>query len=595
MQFLPNTITEKTVKRSIIFAVIPALILTSYIVDKRVRAIKFRFLQVSMRSSVYAVAQAFYDIGNGINDADSSKLPINKGKEFSTYRFPLSNAAIHDIRLTLPNQSGQVSLKEIMLVNELEQVVQKIHLRALQPLHQTYRLNIENDILTIENEGPANDPVTIRFALEYPIESGIDISTSILAFGLFCGTFGLSWGIILLCLHFIVQSNPAKIIRLVKHICFSCLLITFCLLVLEFLMIVLEPYLFKGFYQYDPEFGFRVRPYANGSNRFGFNDRDDYPIHKPKENFRILVVGDSFGWVGKLDRNYTALLENKFEEYYGEHRVDVINTGYPTTHSGEQLLMLKRYGLQYNPDLVFLGFFCGNDFVEAHPYRKRIIVNTTFFDIDRRYERTLFGYPIVKKSRLWYFIKQRYRILQEKIRVHFEDAPPASGSEEEKVFRFSEETFFNIERLRLDFCNIKAHQQGVYNMHINFVFKNISRMKELLEARHCQFVVGMFPDEFQINDDLVRQIFEYFDLEEQDYDLQFMQRLLKFRLDAENIPYVDLLRDFRREGRHTQLYFPQNTHWNDAGNELATQIIFQYLLPTVDSWFKSNYSETTAD
>ena len=49
------------------------------------------------------------------------------------------------------------------------------------------------------------------------------------------------------------------------------------LFLVEILMIVFEPYLFKGLYQYDPDLGFRVRPYINGNNQFGFNDRD-YPL-----------------------------------------------------------------------------------------------------------------------------------------------------------------------------------------------------------------------------------------------------------------------------------------------------------------------------
>ena len=68
-------------------------------------------------------------------------------------------------------------------------------------------------------------------------------------------------------------------------------------ILLESLMIILEPYLFSGFYQYNRDLGFKVRPYANGTNRFGFNDRD-YALQKKSNTFRILVVGDSFSWAG---------------------------------------------------------------------------------------------------------------------------------------------------------------------------------------------------------------------------------------------------------------------------------------------------------
>ena len=106
------------------------------------------------------------------------------------------------------------------------------------------------------------------------------------------------------------------------------LLLLFCwtilpLFMVELLMIVLEPYLSQGLYQYDPDLGFKIRPYANGNNQFGFNDQD-YPLQKQPDNYRILVVSDSFNWAGGKEGNYTALLEQKFAQYYKNSQVEVI-------------------------------------------------------------------------------------------------------------------------------------------------------------------------------------------------------------------------------------------------------------------------------
>lgn len=195
------------------------------------------------------------------------------------------------------------------------------------------------------------------------------------------------------------------------------LLLLFCWTILPFflvevIMIVWEPYLSRGLYQYDPDMGFKIRGHANGNNQFGFNDRD-YPLQPDPDIFRILIISDSFNWAGGQQGNYTALLENQFREHYGQHRVDVINAGYPGTHTAEQLALLKKYGLQYNPHLVILGFFVGNDFLDADPYRKRIIVNDIYIDIDPRQELIIFGYPIIPKSRLLLFIQQKYKIFRE--------------------------------------------------------------------------------------------------------------------------------------------------------------------------------------
>src|SRR4051794_36177970 len=79
---------------------------------------------------------------------------------------------------------------------------------------------------------------------------------------------------------------------------------------LECLMAVTDPFLFKGMFENDPDVGVRVRSYyPNGKGRlgdgndgtltnlFGFNDRD-YPLEKTPGTFRIVVVGDSYGWAG---------------------------------------------------------------------------------------------------------------------------------------------------------------------------------------------------------------------------------------------------------------------------------------------------------
>jgi len=349
-------------------------------------------------------------------------------------------------------------------------------------------------------------------------------------------------------------------------------------------MILLEPYLFKGFYQYDRDLGFRVRPYYKGeTNRLGFNDQD-YPLNKREGLIRVLFVGDSFSWAGGKDGNYTALLERRFEEHYGSHRVDIINSGYPMSHTGEQLAMLKKYGLQYNPDIVFLGFFAGNDFLDADPYRKRIVVNDTYFDIDVRHERIFLGYPIVPQSRLWNLVKQKWTIWQKVVRPTTRQRTSSQkGDEEKPACTFSEEVFMKIERTRLEFCNRLSRQDGMYQKNIDFVFSSLSQMRDLLSRRGIDLIVGIYPDEFQVNALLRNQIFQHFGLDEADYDIDLVQDLLSAHLKEHQIPYLDLLETFRANADKKPFYLCRDSHWNQAGNEFAADMIFRYLAPRIDS------------
>ncbi len=161
-----------------------------------------------------------------------------------------------------------------------------------------------------------------------------------------------------------------------RRIAFSLITLALVVATIELAMIVFEPLLFRGFYQYDPDLGFRVRPHAGGSNRFGFNDRD-YPLHKPAGAYRVMVLGDSFNWAGGRRGNYATLLEQTLQARFGAEQVELINAGYPMTHTAEQLKLLRKFGMRLEPDLLVLAFFMGIGFYDADPQRKRIVVNDT--------------------------------------------------------------------------------------------------------------------------------------------------------------------------------------------------------------------------
>jgi hypothetical protein len=361
------------------------------------------------------------------------------------------------------------------------------------------------------------------------------------------------------------------------------------LLAVEFLMTVLDPYLFKDRFEYDPDMGFKVRAYYPTSlglhgrgddgtitNQFGFNDRD-YSLQKTAGVFRIMVVGDSFGWAGGLEDNYTAILERQFESRDGAHKIDVVNTGYPGTHTAEQLVMLRKFGLQYNPDLVILGFFAGNDFFEADPNRKRIVLNKYFFDIDRRHELRLLGYPIVARSRLWLFLKNKIQSEAMNAKAKREGEEWATATGQPKPFRnVPTETYLGVQRAKLEFFN-KTTSTNTFGTHIAYIFNAIDQMNELLKSKGIKFMVAIYPDEFQVSPVQFDTLVEHFGLKKEDYDLDLAQNLLKTFLESKHISYLDMLDRFRTEESRRELYLYQNTHWNEAGNNLAADVLFQYL------------------
>jgi len=374
--------------------------------------------------------------------------------------------------------------------------------------------------------------------------------------------------------------HSGKIIKnkKIKYLLFFILCPILMVVGLELAMIVLEPWLFCGFYQYDKDIGFRVRPYyQEKTNCFGFNDRD-YEFEKGTDVFRILILGDSFNWAGGREGNYTALLEKRFEEEYKKHKVDVINAGYPMTHTAEQLIILKKFGLQYNPDLVILGFFAGNDFQEADPYRRRIMLNNLYIDLDTRegQEKQILSRPIIMKSRLITFLQQKHKIVK-----HTSNTDPDEKQKEKGTF--SRDKFLEIERQRMNICHLHTFEKGRYRENIDYILNAVSEMNDTLKQKGIKFIIAMYPDEFQVNEELRTELIDTFFLDKDAYKIDMPQSVLKEHIEPLNIPFIDMLDEFRLKQEKEELYKPSDTHWNDKGNQLAADILFDYLKEMVEN------------
>ena len=338
---------------------------------------------------------------------------------------------------------------------------------------------------------------------------------------------------------------------------------------LEFGLIVLDPILFRGFYQYDPELGFRVRAYANGANEFGFNDIDR-PHRKPPGVTRVLALGDSFHWPGGRDCSYPALLGQRLRPSGHE----VVNAGYPSTGTPEEFGILKRFGMTYEPDVVLLSFFVGNDFHDSSPWRKRVIVNGIQVDIDPREEVTLFGYPIVPGSRILRIVRN-YQVLMRDLEIQ-EEIPVGASCGYLEGPTFSEEAFQQIALTKLDFMRRAAAPNPAL---VDHVARTLREMKGYLVERGARLQVVIIPDELQVDAAVLERSLSAGGLRGEDLELDRPQRLIREILDVERIPYLDLLPVFRQAAKTTRLFIPRDTHWNRAGAELAADHVSIWLKP----------------
>jgi lysophospholipase L1-like esterase len=118
---------------------------------------------------------------------------------------------------------------------------------------------------------------------------------------------------------------------------------------------------------YDEDLGYRPRPNHEDSNADGL--RDD-PIDPIKTKYRILILGDSVAFYGdSIDDTYVGRLENKLNSDQDLLPTEVINAGIRGYTNYQELVYLKKYGLEFEPDLVGVSFVLNDLHLYLHQFR----------------------------------------------------------------------------------------------------------------------------------------------------------------------------------------------------------------------------------
>ena len=96
------------------------------------------------------------------------------------------------------------------------------------------------------------------------------------------------------------------------------------------------------------------------TNSLGIRGDKEITFTKPANVFRVLLLGDSFtfGYGVDVEQTYGALIESTLREK--GINAEVINLGVSGFGTAEELVMLNKRGLKFDPDLVIVGF-CRND------------------------------------------------------------------------------------------------------------------------------------------------------------------------------------------------------------------------------------------
>lgn len=347
---------------------------------------------------------------------------------------------------------------------------------------------------------------------------------------------------------------------------------TLTVLVVEAVLILFYPVPFSMeqnmYYEPDPFVGYKLKPnslghFQNGivarTDRHGHRD-DEVALVKDPQVCRVLVLGDSFTMGSNVTREeaYPQVLEQMLNQHFASP-VEVINTAVGGWTPFQYAQYYQQYGRAFDPDLVFVGFFVGNDTYS----QQNNVEQTKTAVLGRRVFREAAASPWIG-LKVWMVDHSHLARLILNTR-----AIAAIDRTRDTCQDFTTE-YVAIQRAR-----IRAHlkRTETHDASIQNTLVQLLRIKALAEQDTASLMVALLPDENQINAHL--QALTIAPEAVNDYDFEMPQSLIVEVFEENHIPTIDLFPTFRD---HPGCLYMNDTHWNPEGHRLAASTLYRAML-----------------
>jgi hypothetical protein len=311
------------------------------------------------------------------------------------------------------------------------------------------------------------------------------------------------------------------------------------------------------------------------TNSLGYRGRE-VTIEKPKDVYRILVLGDSFVLgvgVGSNDQTFSAVLENELNKT-GKKKFEIINAGFHDGFSPDSYYAyLLEEGLKLAPDMVIDCIYLQNDIGDLKGVRwedldrfgmpRKVVSEWRRVDnMGRLYD----GIPPLrykieplKESHLWILIANW-------LDIHF---PILRSRNEAKKIKEVQNWYLLIDSdcIFLPDCQTKF---DIEFRKLKFVLKNTAK---LLEEQKIPLLFVFEPSKMQLN--IANKSLPRADI------TLLADDIIEYLSFETKSNYLDLTMDFLTPD-FIEFYNKIDTHWNKAGNEKAGMLIADKVLKILD-------------
>lgn len=319
---------------------------------------------------------------------------------------------------------------------------------------------------------------------------------------------------------------------------------------------------------------FRAAPYSLYQG-FVMNSKglrtSEYTSEKAAGTYRAVCLGDSFVMSSGVPfpAHFTSLLQQRLSEAMPNKRVEVINLGVNCVGVPFELKMLEIEACRLSPDIILWCLFVGNDFTDE------------------------MGFKPLRLQERPYTWSALLRVIRSSVILTGQQPPsPVRAPAARKPGTYVGWEHYNAHAPSMS-RDMFLRNQIVRAVRLHFVpyfpWQNWRRIAPMLCKGHrlCQdfhipLLMVIIPDENQVNSRLRERVMAklrgrsgWLSTQAGPMLLALPQRVLATFFYRQGIPVLDLLPAFRRAGTSKSLYKIRDSHWNEAGNRLAADSIYE--------------------
>ncbi|MEG4488113.1 SGNH/GDSL hydrolase family protein [Microcoleus sp. D2_18a_B4] len=342
------------------------------------------------------------------------------------------------------------------------------------------------------------------------------------------------------------------------------------------------------FHTSDPNLGWKLKPGVSGEwneegasfvqvNSEGLRDRE-HTKAKPPNTLRVAVLGDSFTEAIQvpIEQTFWSKLERKLgncEAVKGRKNVEVMNFGVQGYGTAQALIMLRKKVWDYNPDIVILAFFIGNDVINNSPQLE--------YDLYRPF----FAYDASGKLVPDMSFRNRAPIDRNERAVSFVDRMPSLIVNNSRILQVIKKVDLERKKRELseDFTalstqNLKEPQNAAWQEAWRVTEGLIVTMRNEVVQKKADFLVVTIGDPMQVRPDAPMR--KDFMIKNNIQDLFYPDRRLKKLGAREGFRVLNLSEQIQGYTEKYQVCahgfensVPCGGHWNELGHRLASILI----------------------